>query len=93
MTELMEGAPRLGGQNLLLQSCTNLKGSAARRFDRRRMTKRKEFRHQSHRAAICGQAPHFGKNALVFWRATIRHDLSHRADNSIWLGDECPKVL
>ena len=29
-----------------------------------------------------GQAPDFGKNALVFWRATIRHDLSHRADNS-----------
>jgi len=41
----MEGRQWLGGQNLLLQSLTNLKGSAARRFDRRRMTKRKEFRH------------------------------------------------
>ena len=59
-----------------------LKGSAARRSNRRRMAKRKEFRHQSHCAAISGQAPHFGKKALVFWRATIRHDLSHRADNS-----------
>ena len=64
------------------QICANLKGSAARRFDRKRMTKRKEFRHQSRRAAICGQAPHFGKDALVFWGATIRHDLSQGADNS-----------
>src|SRR5271157_4586286 len=72
----------LGSQYLTLQFGANLKGSAARRFDRSRMAKRKEFRHQSHRAAISGQAPHFGKNALVFWGATIRHDLSQRADNS-----------
>src|SRR5208337_3418184 len=72
----------LGSQYLTLQFGANLKGSAARRFDRRRMAKRKEFRHQSYRAAISGQTPHFGKNALVFWGATIRHDLSQRADNS-----------
>ena len=78
----MGGRQWLGGQSLPLQLGTNLKGSAARRFDRRRMAKRKEFRHQSRRAAICGQVPHFGKNALVFWGATIRHDLSHGADNS-----------
>jgi len=52
---------------LTLQFGANLKGSAARRFDRVRMAKRKEFRHQSDRADISGQAPHFGKNALVFW--------------------------
>ena len=72
----------LGSQYLTFQFGANLKGSAARRFDCRRMAKRKDFRHQSHRAAISVQAPHFGKNALVFWGATIRHDLSQRADNS-----------
>ncbi len=28
------------------------------------------------------QAPHFGKNALIFWGATIGHDLSEGDDNS-----------
>jgi hypothetical protein len=41
----MEGRQWLGGHNLLLQSCTNPKGSAVRRFDRGRMTKREDFRH------------------------------------------------
>ena len=42
---------------LLSVTSANLKGSAVRRFDRRCMTKRKEFRRQNRRAAICGRLP------------------------------------
>ena len=50
---------RLGSQYLTLQFGANLKGSAARRFDPGRMAKRKEFRYQSHRAAIAARLPIF----------------------------------
>ncbi len=72
---------RLDGQNLLLQFRAHPQGSPTRRLDRRRFVQRKEFRHQRRRAAISGQAPHFDENALVFSRATIRHDLSQRAND------------
>ena len=69
----------LGCQRLLLQSGAHPKGPAACRLDRGRLVQRKELRHQSRRAAIGGQAPHFEENALVFWGASIRHYLGQRA--------------
>src|SRR5208337_1603291 len=69
----------LGCQRLLLQSGAHPKGPAACRLDRGRLVQRKELRHQSRRAAIGGQAPHFDENALVFLGASIRHYLGQRA--------------
>ena len=72
------GRQWLSGQNLLLQSRANPKGSPADRFDRGRLVQRKEFRHRRRRAAISCQAPHPGENAFIFWRASVGHHFDQR---------------
>src|SRR5208283_6193151 len=81
LTELMEGVPMAWRPQSAAPVVHQPEGFGGAPFRARAIDQEGGLPPLSRRAAICGQAPHFGKNALVFWRATIRHDLSQRADN------------